>query len=99
VDLFLNHASQILEAAESAVTNGGVCSEMTILVGQDGAIQMFTDSDWPLESLTRHHGARAGYRVSGRHGTVRVEGQGQQRTCQLHSTSPAAVRRQLLGPR
>ena len=65
-DLFLDHARQILEAAESATRRGEECSAMTILVGPEGGIHMVADSDWPLESLARHHGARAGYRVTGR---------------------------------
>ena len=70
---------------------------MTILVGQDGTVHMFADSDWPLEALTRHHGAKNGYRVTERNGSVRVEGRNQMHTCLLSSTSPSAIRRQLLG--
>lgn len=99
MDLFLDHAREILEAAESAGRHGEACSPMTILVGQEGGIRMIADSDWPLESLTLHHGARAGYRVTGRQGEVQVEGQSHRRTCILRSSSPAAVHRILLGPR
>lgn len=99
MDLFLDHARQILEAAEAATRHGEECSPMTILMGRGGGIHLIADSDWPLESLARHHGARAGYRVTGRRGEVRVEGQSLGRTCILKSASPAATHRALLGPR
>ena len=99
MNLFLHHAREILVAAESADASGEACSEMTILVGRDGAIRMLVDSDWPLEALARHHGAKAGYRVSKRGGSLRVEGREQSRTCLLESASPAETRRYLLGCR
>ena len=71
---FTEHAQQILEAAESACRRGEACSETTILIGPDGSIHLLTDSDWPLDSLVRHHGAETGYRVSQRSGIVGVEG-------------------------
>jgi hypothetical protein len=69
---------------------------MTILIGADGAIRMCTESDWPLDSLVLHHGARAGYRVTGRNGAVRVEGREGQQTCVLETRSQAHVARLLL---
>ena len=72
---------------------------MTILIGQDGAIRMFADSDWPLDSLAWHHGAKASYRVSERRGSVRVEGREGMRTCVLQSVTPAETARRLLGCR
>ena len=72
---------------------------MTILVGREAGIRMIADSDWPLESLTRHHGAEAGYRVSERQGALHVEGRKGLRSCLLQSTSPAQILRQLLGSR
>lgn len=99
MDLFLDHARQILEAAEGAARRGEECSAMTILVGREGGIHMHTNSDWPLESLARHHGAKAGYRVTERRGEVQVEGQSHGRTCILKSTNPRAIHRLLLGPR
>ncbi len=96
---FVDHASEILEAAESASTHGQTCSEMTILIGQDGAIRMFADSDWPLDSLAWHHGAKSSYRVSERRGSVRVEGREGSRTCVMQSVSPAETARRLLNCR
>ena len=99
MDLFLDHARQLLEAAESASAHGHMGSEMTILIGQDGAIRMFADSDWPLDSLAWHHGAKSSYRVSQRRGSVRVEGREGLRTCAIESVSPAETARRLLSRR
>jgi hypothetical protein len=83
----------ILDAAESA----GSCSNTTILIGHDGHIKMFADSDWPLDSLTWHHGAKTAYRVSEQYGSVKVEGREGSRTCLLESAKPAQIARFLLG--
>ena len=99
VSRFLDNAREIMEAAESASAQGQTCSEMTILIGQDGAIRMLADSDWPLDSLAWHHGAKSSYRVSQRRGAVCVEGREGPRTCVMHSVSPAETARRLLGCR
>jgi hypothetical protein len=99
VSRFVEHARQIMEAAESASSRGETCSEMTILIGQDGAIRMIAESDWPLDSLAWHHGAKSAYRVSERRGAVRVEGREGSRTCVMQSTTPAETARLLLSPR
>jgi len=96
---FLENAQGLLEAAESATAHGETCSEMTILIGQDGAIQMIADSDWPLDSLAWHHGAKEAYRVTGDKGSVRVEGRQGSRTCVVQSPTPAQAARLLLGCR
>ena len=83
----------ILIAAESA----GSGSNMTILINQEGAIHMIADSDWPLDSLTWHHGAKTAYRVSEQSGSVRVEGREGMRTCVMESAKPMQVARFLLG--
>jgi hypothetical protein len=96
VSRFVDHAREILEAAESATARGETCSDLTILIGRDGAIRMFADSDWPLDSLAWYHGAQAGYRVSERRGSVRVEGREGLRTCTMQSVTPAESARRLL---
>ena len=96
---FVDHAREILEAAEAASAHGQTCSEMTILIGQDGAIHMFADSDWPLDSLAWHHGAKSSYRVSERRGSMCVEGREGPRTCVIESVTPAETARRLLGCR
>jgi hypothetical protein len=83
----------ILEAAEAS----GSSSNMTILIGNDGHIKMFADSDWPLDSLSWHHGAKTAYRVSEQSGSVRVEGREGMRTCLMESARPMQVARFLLG--
>ncbi|MGA3187783.1 MAG: hypothetical protein ABSF22_11805 [Bryobacteraceae bacterium] len=90
---FAEQALNILDAAESA----GSCSNMTILIGQTGAIHMIADSDWPLDSLTAHHGAKQAYRVSENSGSVRVEAREGHRTCVMESPKPAQIARFLLG--
>lgn len=83
----------ILTAAEAA----GSSSNMTILIGQEGAIHMIADSDWPLDSLSWHHGAKTAYRISEINGSVRVEGREGMRTCVMESARPMQVARFLLG--
>ena len=85
VSCFTEHAQQILEAAEAAAGRGEACSDVTILIGGDGGIHMISDSDWPLDSLALHHGARAAYRVGERNGAVVVEGRQDGRRCVLES--------------
>jgi hypothetical protein len=97
VSRFAQDAQSLLEAAGAAAANGESRSEMTILIGRDGGIHMVADSDWPLESLAREHGARSAYRVSGSGGAVRVEGREGGERCLLESDSPARTARLLLG--
>jgi hypothetical protein len=94
---FTEQAYEILEAAESASSKGVACSEWTVVVTQEGAIRMFADSDWPLDSLAGEHGARAAYRVTEHRGNVRVEARAGARSCTLESTTPRRVARLLLG--
>jgi hypothetical protein len=96
VSRFVEHAQGILDAAQSASSRGETCSEMSILIGSDGAIRMVADSDWPLDSLAYHHGAQTAYRVSEQRGSVRVEGREGLKTCVLESAKPAHIARMLL---
>src|SRR5258706_8078935 len=89
VSRFTEHAARLLEAAESASAHGESCSNMTILIANDGGIRMFADSDWPLDSLALHHGAEAAYRVSEERGSVRVAGRQGSRRCLLESARPS----------
>jgi hypothetical protein len=97
VSRFAQDAQSLLDAASAASSQGEECSEMTILIGRDGGIHMVANSDWPLDSLAREHGARSAYRVSGSGGAVRVEGREGGQRCVLESNSPARVARLLLG--
>jgi hypothetical protein len=85
---FAQRAQELLEAAVA----GPSCSEMTVLIGQDGALALYADSDWPLDSLVREHGARSAYRVRADNGGVRVEGRDGLRTCVLESRHPRLLR-------
>jgi len=57
---------------------------------------MVADSDWPLDSLQAHHGARMAYRVSQRASIVRVEGRAGSRTCLFETAKPERAARLLL---
>lgn len=93
---FLDNAVQILDAAESAVQSGHTPTDMTILITAEGAIRMVADSDWPLESLQSHHGAKMAYRVSQNASLVRVEGRENSRTCLFETAKPERVARLML---
>jgi hypothetical protein len=86
---FAEQAQSLLDAALIAIERGENCQEMTVLIGRDGSIQMCADSDWPLDSLMLDRGARTGYRVSPRRGSVRVEGREGLRRCLLEAALPA----------
>ncbi len=93
---FLDNAAQILDAAESAVQSGHTPTDMTILITAEGAIRMLADSDWPLDSLQLHHGAKMAYRVSQSASVVRVEGRAGSRTCLFETVKPERAARLLL---
>ena len=96
---FLANAESIFETAASANDGGLESGAMAILIGQDGAIRMLMGSDWPVDSLQSHHGARAAYRVS-RSGTqVRVEGKSPSGSCLLQSEPAALAAKRLLADR
>ena len=93
---FLDNAEQILDAAESAVQSGHTPTDMTILITAEGGIRMLADSDWPLDSLQLHHGAKMAYRVSQNASHVRVEGRAGSRTCLFETVKPERAARLLL---
>jgi len=84
-------AQELLDAALAATNRGEVCTEMTILIGPDGAIRMSAASDWPLDSLARDHGARAAFRIREQDGRVSVCGREGSHTCFLESRSQHAI--------
>lgn len=94
VSRLVQHAQEILATAEAAASKGETCSPLTILIGQDGAIRLL--SEWPLDSLALHHGARSAFRVSSDRGSLRVEGREGSRACVLESSSPARIARLML---
>jgi hypothetical protein len=96
VSRFVDNAVEIFNAAESAVESGHTPSDLTILITPEGGIRMIADSDWPLESLELHHGARMVYRVSQSAAHVRVEGRAGSRTCLFETAKPERAARLLL---
>ncbi len=96
---FVDNAVRILDAAENAVQAGHAPSPVTILITPEGGIHMLADSDWPLDSLQAHHGARMVYRVSQNASAVRVEGRAGARTCLFETAKPARIARLLLAAR
>jgi len=92
----VDNAVQILDAAENAARNGQAPSDMTILITSEGGIHMVADSDWPLDSLQAHHGAKMVYRVSQDASIVRVEGRAGSRTCLFEASKPERAARLLL---
>lgn len=93
---FLDTARQILETAENAMLAGQSSSDLAILVGVKGGIRIIADSDWPLESLQREHGATMAYRVSTSSNRVSVDGREGPRSCHFETAAPAAAARLLL---
>jgi len=87
VNGFAEQAQSLLDAALAALNRGEGCQEMTVLISRDGGIQICSDSDWPLDSLMLDRGARTGYRVSPRRGSVRVEGREGLRRCVLEAAT------------
>jgi hypothetical protein len=97
VSSLLDDARAIFDAAESASRCGNVVSDFTMLVGDDGAIQMLAASDWPLGRLLEERGARAAYRVGESNGRVVVEARSGSQTCRLESQSQRSIARAVLG--
>jgi hypothetical protein len=96
--LFAEHMQEIFDGAVAAARAGGRPSDVTILIGQDNAISMIADSDWPLDSLALERGAKSAYRVSGSPaGSIRVEGREGLRHCVMEAEDPARTARLLLG--
>jgi hypothetical protein len=93
---FFENARSVFEAAESAARMGQTPSNITILIGGEGGIEMLSDSDWPLDRLLADRGARMVYRVEGRSGRVCLEGRSAAESCRLESSSRA--REALWGP-
>ena len=89
-------AQTLLDAALSASQRGETCTEMTILIAADGAIHMCAETDWPLDSLAREHGARVAFRITEQNGRVSVFGKQGPHTCLLESQGHQATARLLL---
>ena len=73
---------------DSVVASGEDPTETTILFSPGGSMHLVAESDWPLESLAREHGADCAFRISKRHEAVRVEGQQGTERCLLERRIP-----------
>jgi hypothetical protein len=93
---FLDNARNIFEAAQNVFFSTGSMEPMSVLVSGDGGIHLVANSDWSLESLQAHHGARMAYRVSQRQGRVLLEGRAGVRTCLFEAGKPDGAARLLL---
>ncbi|HZO52265.1 MAG TPA: hypothetical protein VFB63_06095 [Bryobacteraceae bacterium] len=91
-DPFLHDAATILATAGSVRSE----TDYTLLIQQDGSLHMVAESDWPLDSLAAHHGARRAYRIGHKGTQVFVEGRSGLRKCTLASEAPAAIARLML---
>jgi hypothetical protein len=91
VDSFLRDADSILRTAVGVASTGERPTEMVILTGVSGGIQMLAECDWPLHSMRTEKGAASAYRVAVQGGTVVVEGEGYGRKCRLEQSLPFTV--------
>jgi hypothetical protein len=95
VDLFFENARRIFDTASAA----GNPSNATIVVTEEGGLRILSDSDWPLDRLLAHLGARSAYRVTARRGAVAVEGRSRTQSCRLETVkSPCPSGMALLLP-
>ena len=96
---FVENAASLLDAAERAMESGHNPSDLTVLISADGAIRMIAESDWPLDSLQAHNGARMVYRVRNENSKLRVEGRAGSRTCLFETAKPGRAAHLLLNCR
>lgn len=93
---FAINAANILAAAEAIRDNGEGCTDFTIMVGSGGDIHLIADSDWSLDALQAHHGARMVYRVSHPQASLRVEGRSGTSTLRFDTEPLKQTARRLL---
>ena len=71
-----------------ASQGGGEECELAITIGSEGEIRIICDSDWNLEALRAHHGAREAFRVTRNSRRVRLEARSGGRYCVLEDEKP-----------
>lgn len=86
VNAYLRNAEELLATARQGA---GEDCQFSVLIGSDGGIHMVFGSDWGLEPLRQHHGARAAYRVTRSAGCVALEGRSVGASCRLEASRPA----------
>ena len=82
---FLRNAEEIFATANQG---GGEECELAITIGPEGEIQIICDSDWNLEALRAHHGAREVFRVTRNSRRVRLEARSGAQHCVLEDETP-----------
>jgi hypothetical protein len=88
VNGFIDNAARIFEAAQNVMNTGEMPSDYTIVMGAQGGITMIANSDWPLDSLIREHGAGMAYRVTPGTDRVSVDGRDGKSSCHFEAASP-----------
>jgi hypothetical protein len=106
---FVENAARLFEAAQAVSRAEPILisseaadfpeSDWDVLVAEDGSIRMIAGSDWSLDSLQVHHGARMAYRVRRLGMNVRLEGRAGTRTCLFEAATPNGAARLLLAER
>ena len=97
MSLFWENATQLLEAAVASGNVGFPTTEsMTVLIGNEGGIDILMNNDWPLGRIAQERGAQRAYRVTRENGRVSVNGTDGTSTCRLQTESPDSKLKQLL---
>lgn len=95
MDPFFENARRILDTASAADSS----EDTTIVFTGEGGLRILKDSNWPLDRLVAHLGARSAYRVSSRRGAITVEGRSLTQSCRLERVkSPIHAGTSLLLP-
>jgi hypothetical protein len=81
VDIFLEHAQQILDVAQSDTS--GSSEDFALLIRPDGGLHFIMEAPFTLSAASEYGGARSAYRVTRSRSGVRVEGWTAGRTCVL----------------
>ena len=88
MNAFLTNAEELFATARQ---DAGADCQFSVLVGTEGGIYMVYESDWGLEPLRQHHGARAAYRVTRSAGSVALEGRSAGASCRMEAARGFAV--------
>lgn len=95
---FLEHAANLLEAANAAAQVDGGCSNMTVLLGRNRGVEIVMDSDWAADALRAERGADMAFQVCRKGSRITVEGRScSGQSCRLEADLPQNVSRALLG--
>jgi hypothetical protein len=85
VDIFLDHAQQILDVAQSDFS--GTSEDFALLIRPDGGLHFIMETPFTLAAASEYAGARSAYRVTRSRSGVRVEGWSAGRTCVIEERS------------